>query len=255
MNRLLGVLLLVLCTPAPASDLARENRWAAEIADSIMTGDVEYLDADGHRFLALYTPAASDPAKGAVIVVHGSGVHPNWPDVVYPLRTGLAEHGWATLSLQMPVLAADASGKDYFPVLDEVPPRMEAALAFLREQGFEHAIVVAHSLGSLMSTYWLSHAQPSAVSAFAGIGMTDASNGADESVVAYLKKIRTPVLDLYGEHDLPGVMAQAADRAAATGVAGGTLTQVQTPGANHFYQGKEAELVQTLLQWLEELPR
>ena len=90
LHRLPSLLLLLACAlPVLASDLEREARWAEEVADSVLTGDVEYLDADGHRFMAIYTPTEDTPPKGGVIVVHGSGVHPNWPDVVYPLRTRL----------------------------------------------------------------------------------------------------------------------------------------------------------------------
>ena len=46
------------------------------------------------------------------IVVHGSGVHPDW-GLNNGLRTGLAEAGIATLSVQMPVLGADAPSEQY----------------------------------------------------------------------------------------------------------------------------------------------
>ncbi len=46
-------------------------------------------------------------AAGGVVVVHGLGVHPDW-GLIGGLRTGLADAGYVTLSVQMPVLAATA---------------------------------------------------------------------------------------------------------------------------------------------------
>ena len=97
--------------PANAADIEREKRLASEIVDSIMDGDAEYLLAGEHQFLAIYTEA-EDP-RGGVIIMHGRGFHPDWIDVANPLRAGLAEAGWNTLSIQMPVLDKEAKYYDY----------------------------------------------------------------------------------------------------------------------------------------------
>ncbi len=90
------------------ADYAREKRWADEITPAIIVGDPVYLELkSGHKFLAIYTPNAK--ARSGVIVVHGIGVNPDW-GLINPLRSQLAEQGYATLSVQMPVLAAVARG-------------------------------------------------------------------------------------------------------------------------------------------------
>src|SRR5688572_33325719 len=86
------------------ADYAREKRWADEVVPGLVVGDALYLaQKSGHKFLAIHTPAAQ--ARAAVIVVHGLGVHPDWA-LVGVLRSQLAEHGYATLSVQVRVLAA-----------------------------------------------------------------------------------------------------------------------------------------------------
>ena len=86
-----------------APDYAREKRWADEITPGLVVGDAIYIaQKSGHKFLAIYTEAK--PARAAVIVVHGLGVHPDW-GLIGALRSGLADQGYATLSVQMPVLA------------------------------------------------------------------------------------------------------------------------------------------------------
>lgn len=236
------------------SDRDREARWANEIGDAIMTGDVTWLKAGDLEFMAIYTPAETDTAKGAVIVVHGSGVHPNWPDVVYPLRTQLPERGWATLAIQMPVLAADARGQDYYPVLPEVPPRMDAAIAFLKAQGFERISVASHSFGNLMVSYWLINRETTPVVGFVGVGMTFAEDDDGNLAIAkHLEKLTIPVLDLYGSEDMPEIIAFAPARAASAAKAGNEFKQIVSPGADHFFRGEDDALVDTVAAWLDNL--
>ena len=45
------------------------------------------------------------------------------------------------------------------------------------------------------------------------------------------------------------------DRAAAARKAGNkNFTQIEVEGANHFFDGKEDELVETVADWLEKSP-
>lgn len=80
-----------------------------QIVDSILDGDAVWLAADDHQFLSIFTPADNDSSEKALIVMHGTGVHPNWDQVIRPLRVELTTRGWNTLSIQMPVLANDAA--------------------------------------------------------------------------------------------------------------------------------------------------
>lgn len=109
--QLWAVLILMVASShgAWASDRAKEQRWADQIVDFLVVGEAVRLQTGEERFLGLFTEAATEPVKGAVIVIHGVGVHPDWQDVVAPLRTGLPEHGWATLSIQMPILAKQSA--------------------------------------------------------------------------------------------------------------------------------------------------
>ena len=63
-----------------APDYAREARLADEVAPAIVVGDPVYLSTAAQpRILAIYTEASPPAiAKASAIVVHGSGVHPDW---------------------------------------------------------------------------------------------------------------------------------------------------------------------------------
>jgi len=257
MNRFNGWLLLlaagVISLPSLASDLEREQRWAEQVVDAILTGEVEMLDAGGQEFLSIYTESDSDSLQGGVILIHGIGVHPDWPDVINPLREQLPEHGWSTLSLQMPVLEADAKVPDYYPIFGEVPPRIDAGIRFLQEQGMDNIVIVAHSLGAQMATYWLARTKEPPVSGLVAIGLSGTRQADNGDVPAWISGITLPVLDLYGENDLPAVKETVGERAAAARRAGNdAYTQVEVAGAGHMFQGQNEALVEAVVDWLNE---
>ena len=118
--------------------------------------------APGTEFPGHYHRGRQRDRTRAVILVHGVGVHPNWPDVIYPLRAGLLEarHHDAV----DPDADTGQRGRDGAPIrrlFAEVPGRFEAALDWhgLPRRGYsqDHDLV-AHSMGASMSVYYLSQA-------------------------------------------------------------------------------------------------
>lgn len=248
------VIIAVLSTAfaANASDLAKEKRWADQIVDAILDGDAVWLNDGSNEFLGIYTEADDDQKHG-VIVMHGTGIHPDWQQVVQPLRVGLVEHGWHTLSIQMPILPNEAEYHEYAPLYDEVPPRIDAALAYLREQGIEKIVLIGHSQGATMAAYYLSTSkQP--VDGFVAIGMGALADDPRMDSINALTKIKIAVLDLYGAEDLEGVMNSITARADAAKQAGNTdFTQIEVPESNHFFDDREDALVETVADWLDKL--
>ena len=142
-NAVSWVIFAALCAPALAqqqpSDYAREKRWADEIVPAIVVGEPVWLDAPRtQKFLGLYTEAKG--AKTAIILAHGLGVNPDY-GLIGELRTRLAEIGYATLSIQMPILAADA--------------RFAAAMSYLRSKHYQRLVIVSHSMGSRMANHYV----------------------------------------------------------------------------------------------------
>lgn len=241
--------------PAPAAqDLERERRLAAEIVDTIIDGEAIMLEADGTEFLAIYTETAETPVRGAAVVLHGRGFHPDWAQVAGPLRIALTEHGWHTLSLQMPVLAKDAKYYDYVPIFPAAFPRIEAGVAFLREQGVSPIVVVAHSCSVHMTMAWIEASGDGAIDGFVGIGMGATDYRQPMRKPFPLDRMAVPVLDVYGDRDYPAVQRMAPERAAAVADAGNPLSrQIVIEGADHYFEGHEEQLVEVVSAWLETL--
>lgn len=222
---------------AGMADYAREKKWAEEVVPGLVVGDPVYLQTPRghHKFLTLFTPAA-DTDKAA-IVVHGLGIHPDW-GMVGTLRTELADRGFTTLSIQMPILAADARGEAYPPTFPEAAERIGEAVEFLKAKGYKKLAIVSHSMGSRMSLAYLSGKPDPAVRSWASLGIS----------VGDYAALKMPVLDLYGDNDLPPVLANAGKRKQSFGAAGSR--QVMIGRADHFFTGREGEMVEAVADFL-----
>ncbi|MDP2056514.1 MAG: DUF3530 family protein, partial [Thiobacillus sp.] len=172
----------------PAADYTREKKWADEVVPGLVVGDPVYLQTPRghHKFLTLFTPVAG--TNKAAIVVHGMGIHPDW-GMVGTLRTELADRGFATLSIQMPILAADARGEAYPPTFPEAAERLAEAVDFLKAKGYTQLAIVSHSMGSRMSHVYLAGKPDAAVNSWASLGIP----------LDNYKAVKLPILDLYGD--------------------------------------------------------
>jgi len=248
MRMLLALLLALVgtCSFAQAAqpDYAREQRWAAEITPAILVGDpVELALPAGRKFLGIYAP--NSKAQAGVVVVHGLGVHPDW-GLINPLRSQLAEQGYATLSVQMPVLAAEARGDQYPPLFPEAAARIAVAVKFLQDKDHKKIVIVSHSFGSRMTNVLLNQSDAPAIAAWVSIGIPG----------EYTKPetFKAPVLDLYSEKDFPEVLELAAKRAAVIRNIRGSA-QVRVAGADHFFNGMDNELVRNVKLFLDRATR
>jgi pimeloyl-ACP methyl ester carboxylesterase len=235
------------------SDLGREQRLEQEVIAGLFTGEAIKLPIPDGEFLAVDTEPEGD-LKGGVVILHGRGFHPDWPEVVAPLRTQLAESGWRTLSLQMPVLDKAAKYYDYVPLFPEAFPRIEAGIAYLRDLGVRPIVLVAHSCGVHMAMAWVRERGEAQIDGFVGIGMgaTDYQQPMMEPFP--LAQMRAPVLDVYGSNEYPAVLRMAPDRLAAIRRAGNPKSrQLTIAGAEHYFRGQEQALVSAVREWLDSL--
>lgn len=234
-------------------DYAREQRIASEIRDAILEGEVVTLNDGSHDFMGILTPA--EQPRGAVIILHGRGVNPDWADVAHPLRLGLAAKGWTTLSLQMPVLAADAKYNDYLPLFPNADQRIDAGIAFLQQKGIAPVVLAAHSCGAHMAMHWVARKGDGAIAAYVGLGMGATDYQQDMPEPFPLDRMKVPVLDVYGEKEYPQVISQAPQRQAMLQKAGNPHSrQMVLPVADHYFKDKGEELTAVVVNWLNSLP-
>ena len=223
---------------AGLADYAREKKWADEVLPGLVVGDPVYLETPRghHKFLTLFTPGAG--GDQAAIIVHGLGIHPDW-GMIGILRTELADRGFTTLSIQMPILAVDATGDQYPPTFLEAAERIGEAVAFLKAKGYTKIAIVSHSMGARMSQVYVTGTPDPAVKAWASLGIPAGDYAG----------VGMPVLDLYGDNDLPPVLKNASARKASLKVEGSK--QVKVGRADHFFNGREGEMVSAVADFLK----
>lgn len=235
---------------ALASDILKERRWAEQIKEGLLVGEPVTLKQGELEFLGIYTPSAATKLRGGVLLLHGVGAHPDWSDIISPLRQELPEAGWSTLAIQLPILPNDAEADEYLPLFPAANARITAGIFYLQQQGIQNIVIVGHSMGSAMGAHFLASAAAGAevVRAFVGIGMNRRPGTVAHTPDA-VAKLRIPVFDLYGSQDLDGVLLGAKERrsAAATNP---DYQQQEIPGADHFFRGQENTLVKRIGSWL-----
>jgi hypothetical protein len=235
-------------------DYDRETRMIGEIEEAVMDGDVEYLPLENDKeFFSIYMEPESDTPKGGVIILHSRGYHANWSSVIKPLRVGLADKGWHSLSVQMPVLDKNATYYDYVPIFPYAHERIEAAIDFYKQRGIDNIILISHGCGAHMSMSYFDKYGDDKINAYVGIGM-----GATDYKQKVIKRfpldiMLRPVLDVYGEKDFPGVVRLSESRKALMDISGNKQNaQKVIKGADHYYKENATAqaLTDTIDTWL-----
>ena len=264
-----------------ATDSALEKQWSDALARSAAEGDVVWLDTQAGKVFSLYRGAKAGNLQGAAIILHSLGAHPDWPDVVSPLRKALPGYGWATLSLQMPVMPLTEPLEGHVPLLDEAPERIKAAIAYLQGTGINNIVLIGHGMGAAMGAAFLASNDNAGVKAFVGISMAGYRD-IDPRMYspASLEKIKLPILDIYGGRDLDNVRYSSTARADAATKAGVVAAQnqdiapfkqsdashadvikksafisyrqVEIPGADYSFDGFETTLSKRVAGWLKQ---
>jgi pimeloyl-ACP methyl ester carboxylesterase len=224
---------------AVAQDYEREARWTKETLAGLVAGEaVQIEQKNGHRFLALYTPSAKP--LGAVIVAHGRGWGPDF-ELYGVLRTTLADAGYSTLSIQLPVLPGTAKIGDYLPMFPDSTERFALAAQWLHAKGHKKVAIVSHSLGATMANHYLITTPDPAVDAWVFISII---NGLED-----MFRIKIPVLDVYGTLDWQVTRYGGEERRTQILKVDGS-EQVVIQGAEHFFERQTDELTRVITSFL-----
>jgi pimeloyl-ACP methyl ester carboxylesterase len=227
------------CGLAVAQDYEREARWAKETLTGLVAGEALQIEQkNGHRFLGLYTRAAKP--LGAVIIAHGRGWAPDF-ELYGTLRTTLAEAGYSTLSIQLPVLPGTAKIGDYLPTFPDSTERFTLAAEWLHAKGYQKVAIVSHSLGATMANQYLITTPNPAVDAWVFISII---NGLED-----MFRIKIPVLDVYGTLDWQVTRYGGEERRAQIVKVAGSQ-QVVIQGAEHFFERQTDELTKVIAAFL-----
>ena len=261
LNLLVTVRRVIFCTflawasAASASDYEREARFADLVKSELVVGDALTLSplpgspAKFRPFLALYAKGKSD--LPALVLAHGVGNHPD-ESLTGSLRQRLFDMGYTTLAIQMPIAAKEATVDNYYPALfPEASSRLQAASAWLKAKGHGKIVLVSYTMGSWMANVYLDQQAVrdnfNAYQAWVCISLTGGYSSA-------VRNYPLPVLDLYGEQDIPVTVSAAWRRAGSLRLAATGSRQVMIAGADAQWRGKEQAAADAIVEFLRTLP-
>ncbi len=238
-------------THAQHSDYAREKRFSQDIAAQLLVGDmvqIAHPAASGSKdlpaFMALH--AKGQAQRPAIVLAHGVGTHPD-EGITGQLRQRLNDLGYTTLAIQMPIAAKEAQLDDYFPKqFPEASARLQSAAVWLRQQGHTRVVLASHTMGAWMANVYFDElmksnidAKYSPYQAWVCISLTGNYSWA-------IRNYPFPILDLYGEQDIPVTVSSAWRRAGLIKLATDGSAQIKIAGADAQWRGKETAAAQAI---------
>jgi pimeloyl-ACP methyl ester carboxylesterase len=256
--RILGFCLVVPFLMGVIWDDAKEQSVADKLSRELEYGQVIWLDmVNGREFPGIFTRAIPEhDASIAIILIHGMGGHPDWPEVISPLRYSLADNGWSTLSIQMPVLPPEMPLADYGKTLYESHNRITSAIQYLENYGYERVVLIGYGFGASVAAHYLASGNNHGIHAFAAISMLARKYlEPPMNLYSYLEKLDLPVLDVYGSEDLQPITSSADERRLTARRNGNSneYEQVVIWNADHYFTGHDQELVTRIDWWLREI--
>lgn len=242
LQTLSALALLAIAVGASAQDHYREKRWSDQIVPGLVVGEAVWIEqSNKHKFLTIWTEAEN--ARGAIILAHGRGWSPDF-ELYGVLRVKLAEQGYSTLSIQLPVLGGGAKVGDYMITYPDSQERFALAADWLVAKGYKNIAIVSHSLGATMANQYLINVKQTPVKAWVFIGII---NGLEE-----MFRIKIPVLDVFGSKDWEVTQVGAYEREKQI-LKIARSRQVVVKDAPHFFEGKEDELTGIVISFLDNV--
>ena len=142
------ILLAGLISPLPAADLDDEKDLADQIAARFSPEEIVRLDVSGIPFQGLYRDSSLKNRHGAVIILHGRKSNQDAAELIHPLRAELPTHGWATLSISLPLAETNAESENFSSLLPESVGRLRAAVTYLKQKEIDYIALVGHDSGA-----------------------------------------------------------------------------------------------------------
>lgn len=244
------LMLTLLALAAQAANLSREQRLSEQLDNPALEGEAVRLQGGSDSFLALLQQNRGERRFGGVILLHDRGAHADWQAVIAPLRRHLADTGWDSLSLQMPIEEAASPGK----LPDDASPRIRAAVDYLRGRQPDLLVLIGHGDGALRALAYLGTQPPPPVRGLVAIGLPVPPGKEGDAVIDAIAGLDLPLLDLYGSQDSPEVVESARSRRGAARRNGREdYRQQRVMGADHDFSGLRQSLERRVGAWLRRL--
>ncbi|MFK5893340.1 MAG: DUF3530 family protein [Pseudomonadota bacterium] len=227
-------------------DLKQEKYWKSLLSKQIKMGQAIDLNSGQQTFFAIYKKQNLLKEKGSVILLHDKAGHPDWKNVIRPLRINLTKHGWNTLSIQMPLKNKPLKKTEELQAFyQQGYSRLDSALQYLKDQKAPNIFLIAYGSNNLVVLNYYKNNPKRDINGVVLISL------ATENSLSLLEEINLPVLDIYGSNDFDSVTLTARQRISAAKRSGNKYySQQQIHYADHFFSTDSDKLIKRIHSWM-----
>lgn len=229
--------------------------------------EIETLTADGDEFLGLFRESESGDPQGCLIILHGDHGHPDWPQVVSPLRERLTQHSWCTLAIEIPDIggratpakAATADTPSGTDLATELPneatvfARIDAAVDLTRDKGYSQVAYLGYRTGAAYALRYTAE-KGTTNQALVMIEPRTSAPVSEYTLAQNIERLRLPVLDYYFNRNSRAARFAAYRQAAANKRTSRSVTYTQIdalPDARYDPTG-DKRLIQRVWGFLKQ---
>lgn len=215
-----------------------------------LRGTVIRLQAEGAEFIAIHQPRQHSEPRGGIVLLHDQAGNADGLEVIRPLRLGLADAGWDTLSLQLPAGYRDVDSRDWRARQGAITARLKAGLDWLKSRDIQTQAVIAQGDSGIIALLFGAAAPPPELQAIVVIS-TSLGNTLPEADIESLKSSALPLLDVYAERDIEPVLRSApARRQLFDDSKSPNRRQIVITGATPGFFDTQSELLVRIRAWL-----
>ncbi|VAW75125.1 hypothetical protein MNBD_GAMMA12-784 [hydrothermal vent metagenome] len=238
-----------------------EQKWLNILKKSPVKHQLVTLKSKKGPTTGLYMVQTSGQPQGGLIILHGRLQHPDWRELIAPLRSRFPKFGWATLSIQLPLHSEPVNKKEYAQAETLNNARIDAAIIFLNSRKIRNIVIVAYELGANTAARYLLKKNRDAVHAFISISLLNFAKPEKLNANRAMSLLKLPILDVYAMNDSKKVLEAVKQRKPLASQhrhldintrdpKNAMYRQLEIEGADHSYSGYEDFLIKRLRSWL-----
>jgi hypothetical protein len=185
--------------------------------------EVVSLPGTNQDYYGLFLEESTGSPQGGVLILHDNQQHGHWPDIIAPLREYLPQHGWATLTIELPDEPArqriarskptdqpslSISEEENVPTAipeeaitlvpvqykQESQQRISAAMEYLRSKGQLNLVIIGYGIGAAWAIDYLAQQNKKGLALVTIDAMPNQDN--DTQMLQQLAELQNPFLDL-----------------------------------------------------------
>lgn len=244
-----GLLLVALCVLGPMTVpqcVASESRLIRNVLAAKPAGAVIKL-GEGGRVTALHLEPTEVSAVGGIVILHAADGHFNNAGPVRALRTRLPQHGWHTLSVQLPALS---SGVRVWHRRSSA--RLALGVNFFGNRDVGNVVIIAHGAAAGAAARYFSDGAAASVTGFIAVSPVYLRASVQETPGELSNAWPKRLLEVYGERDFPGVrrhmLAHAQQRRYLPEL---SWSSIEIAAGRHGLKQNADEVLGRIKGWLE----